>query len=318
MRPIVVVGGVNMDLHLFDVHPSAGQAPLVADHYLAQPGGKGANVARAIARLGVPVRLVARVGDDEFGHDCEAAMSADGVDTSSVISTSATPTGFVAIELMEGKHRSVLFAPGANETLTWEDVRPHVSDLDDEDIVIAQSEVPTETMASLAGHIVERGSSLFLDPTPPDRVSADIISSAEVITPDRLEAAALVGRTDTSPLWPPLVAGELLRVGARRVIIKLGATGAILADSNRMLQIPTIPVEAVDETGAGDVFLATLAAARAESRDWPQATTMANVAAAISLSREGLFLPDRNTVDKAFSSAEATLRNIEGESPFDR
>lgn len=303
MRPIVVIGGVNMDLHLFDVHTSAGQAPLVADHYLAEPGGKGANVARAIARLGAPVRLVARVGDDEFGSDCTKAISADGVDTSGVIATSKTSTGFVAIELKEGKHRSVIFAPGANDTLSWEDIEPHVSDLRSGDIVVAQAEVPTVTLTRLADHVRQMEVALFLDPTPPDRVTADIVSSAEVITPNRLEAAALVGRADTSQLWPVIAAGELITAGARRVVIKLGASGAVLADHEHMLEIPTIGVDAVDETGAGDVFLATLAVAMGEGRAWPVATTMANVAAAISLSKQGLHLPNREAVDTALATA---------------
>lgn len=302
MSRIVVVGGVNMDLHLFGVHGTVGQALYVADHYLAEPGGKGANVARAIARLGVEVRLLARVGDDEFGHDCVRAIAADGVDTTAVISTPGTPTGFVAIELNQGKHRSLLFAPGANDSLTWADVQPHVVDLGSGDIVVAQAEMPSDTLALLARHTVEVGADLFLDPTPPDRVNVEVMGAAEVVTPDRLEAAALVGRADTSPLWPRLAAAELLDLGARRVLIKLGEEGAILADQSGMVDIATIPVEAVDETGAGDVFLATLAVGRSEGLDWPHATRYANVASSISVARQGLFLPDRSAIDQAIES----------------
>ncbi|MGD2042159.1 MAG: PfkB family carbohydrate kinase [Acidimicrobiia bacterium] len=303
MNQIVVVGGVNMDLHLFDVHAAPGQEPLVADHYLAEPGGKGSNVARAITRLDAEVRLVARVGDDEFGHDCVQAIAADGVDTTGVIITPGTPTGFVAIQLDGGKHRSLLFAPGANDALTWVDIQPHVAGLDEGDIVVAQAEVPADTLAELASHTVAAGASLFLDPTPPDRVNTDVISRAEVITPNRMEAAALVGRLDTSPLWPVLAARELLEAGARRALVKVGAAGAILADGGQMLAIPTIPVDAVDETGAGDVFLATLAVGRAQGLDWPEATTLANVASALSLAEQGLFLPDRANVDEAAARA---------------
>jgi ribokinase len=297
---IVVVGGVAMDLHLFDVHGPTG-APLTADHYLAEPGGKGANVARAIARLGVEVRLVARVGDDEFGHDCVEAIAADGVDTAGVISTPATPTGFVAIELDQGRHRSLLVASGANDALSWVDVEPYVAELEPGDIVVAQAEVPAKTLAKLAEHTATVGGALFLDPSPPDRVTAGLVGEAEVITPDRLEAAALVGRSDTSPLWPRLAAEELLALGARRALIKLGEEGAILADREGVFEIPTIPVEAVDETGAGDVFLATLAIARSEGLDWPHATRFANVASSISVAQQGLFLPDREAVEAAIA-----------------
>lgn len=299
MGRIVVVGEINMDLHLFDVHGSPGEVLLVADHYLAEPGGKGANVARAISRLGMDVLLVGRVGDDEFGRDCMEAIAGDGVDTTGVKVTTDTPTGFVAIELNQGRHRSLLLTPGANDSLVWDDVEPHVADLKGDDIVVAQAEVPRETLRQLARHISEADASLFLDPTPPDRVTTEIISWADAITPNRLEAAALVGRSDTSTLWPTLAAQELLEAGAKRVLLKLGEAGAILADADQMREIPTISVEPVDETGAGDVFVATLAVARAEGSDWPEATRLANVASALSLSEQGLHLPDRAALDEA-------------------
>lgn len=303
MGRIVVVGEINMDLHLYDVRRSPGEVLLVADHYLAEPGGKGANVARSISRLGMDVLLVGRVGDDEFGHDCLQAIAADGVDTTGVEVTSDTPTGFVAIELDRGRHRSLLLAPGANDSLTWNDVEPHISGLTIDDIVVAQAEVPRDTLRLLAGHIVEAGAALFLDPTPPDRVSTEIISWADVITPNRLEAAALVGRSDTSTLWPTLAAQELLGAGAKRVLLKLGEAGAILADEDQMLEVPTIEVAPVDETGAGDVFVATLAVARSEGLGWPEATRLANIASALSLSEQGLHLPDRAALDQAAAAA---------------
>lgn len=304
MSRIVVVGGINMDLHLFDLHPSVGQAPMVADHYLAEPGGKGANVARAVSRLGCPVSLVARIGEDEFGQDCVRVIAADGVETSGISTAPGVATGFVAIELDEGRHRSLIYAPGANDSLVWSDVEPHLRDVGQGDIVIAQAEVPAETLARLADHTIEAGASLFLDPTPTEHATSTLISRASVITPNRKEAAALVGRSDTSPLWPMLAAKELIAAGATRVVIKLGASGAIFADHDQIVEVPTISVESVDETGAGDVFIATLAVGRSDGMEWIEATEMANVAAAISLSQQGLFLPDRIAVDEALASNE--------------
>ncbi len=303
MSHILVVGGVNVDLHLFDVHGSGGQAPLVADHYLAEPGGKGANVSRAIARLGAEVTLVARVGDDDFGHSCLEAIGSDGVDVSGVSLTPNTPTGFVAIALEQGHHRSLVFAPGANDLLTWGDVEPHVTGLEVGDIVIAQAEVPPETLEHLSNRTVQSGAAFFVDPTPPEHVTAALLGRADVITPDRAEAAALVGRQDTSPLWPRLASRELLATGARRVVIKLGERGAILATEDEMIEVPTIDVQPVDETGAGDVFMATLAVSRAKGDGWAEAVRTANVASALSVAEQGLYLPDRATLDAAIAAA---------------
>lgn len=300
MSRIVVIGGVNMDIHLYGVEPSVGQAPIVARHHLAEPGGKGANVARAAARLGADVRLVARIGDDEFGRDCLDVIAADGVDISGVRTTPDAPTGFVAIELVTGHHRSILFGPGANDLLTWQDVETSLSGLGRGDVVIVQAEVPSEVLARVGDWAAATGVPLYLDPTPPDRVTREALAGAEVVTPDRQEAAALVGRADTSVLWPRLAADELLAAGARRVIVKLGAAGALLADASGAIEVPAPRVEMLDETGAGDVFLAALAVRRSED-GWVDAVRFANAAAAVSVSTNGLGLPDHAAVEQAMA-----------------
>ncbi len=233
MSRIVVVGGINMDLHLFHVTRSPGHTPLLADHYIAQPGGKGANVARAAARLGADVSLIGRVGNDEFGRDCVEAIGADGVDTSDVVVTADHATGFVAIELAEGHHRSLIFAAGANDRVCWDDIEPGLDRLGAADIIIAQAEIPPAALDRLAGFAARSRTPLFLDPTPPNRVSRHLLASTDVITPDLVEAAQLTGRSNTSLLWPEAAARELLDTGATRVIVKTNETGALLADARR-------------------------------------------------------------------------------------
>ena len=292
-----------MDLHLFGGRRRSSGAALVVDHYFTEPGGKGGNVARAAARLGAEVRLVARVGDDEFGHRCVDAIAGDGVDVSAVTFSTTTPTGFVAIELNHGLHRTLVFAPGANDELAWEHVEPTLQELTTDEIVVAQAEIPGVVMSALARHVSSSGVRLFLDPTPPEDVDGAAMRAADVITPDRAEAAALVGRTDTSELWPLLAAAELHDAGARTVVVKLGATGAVLVDGWRSRQIPTLPIEPIDETGAGDVFMAALAVRRGEGAGWDDAVRFANVAAALSVASQGLLLPDRATVEAALADA---------------
>lgn len=208
-------------------------APLIAERYLTAPGGKGANVARAAARLGADVALVGRIGDDEFGRQCVQSVSDDGVDTSGVLATADAPTGFVAIELVEGRHRSLLFAPGANDQLTWTDVEPALASLGAGDLIIAQAEVPNAVLAEL------------------------------------------------------------------RVLVKTGETGSLLADGSATIQVPTLTITPIDETGAGDVFLAALAVKRSEGTDWATSTRFANAASALLVATDGLMLPTRGDVDRA-------------------
>jgi ribokinase len=293
---IVVVGGINMDLHLFGGRRPSSGAALVVDRYLTQPGGKGSNVARAAARLGADVQLVGRVGDDDFGRRCIDATRDDGVDVSTVSYSSTTPTGFVAIELDQGKHRTLVFVPGANDELDWSAVEPVIRSIGPDDLVIAQAEVPPPVSVALADRAASGHIQLFLDPTPPERVGVDMMRAAEVITPDRAEAAALAGRADTSEVWATIAAGELRAAGARRVVVKTGSTGAVFADEHGVERIPTLTIDPRDETGAGDVFIAALAVRRAEGAGWSESVRFANVASALSVADDGLLLPTRDVV----------------------
>ncbi len=116
---IGVIGGVNMDIHLFGSNQAA-DGHIIADHYLAEPGGKGANQARAAARLGAGVTFIAAVGADELGQQWLAAITGDGVDVSHVSTIQDDHTGFVVIDLVAGHHVTRVFVPGANRRLTWQ------------------------------------------------------------------------------------------------------------------------------------------------------------------------------------------------------
>jgi sugar/nucleoside kinase (ribokinase family) len=127
-----------------------------------------------------------------------------------------------------------------------------------------------------------------------------MMRAAEVITPDRAEAAALTGRADTSELWPAIAADELLRAaGARRVVVKTGGTGAVFADADGVVQVPTLSIEPRDETGAGDVFIAALAVRRSEGAGWHESVRFANIASALSVADDGLLLPTREAIEAA-------------------
>ncbi|MFZ0013317.1 MAG: ribokinase [Acidimicrobiia bacterium] len=301
MSRILVVGGVNVDVHLFDIHEAPATAPLVAGRHVVEPGGKGANVARAASRLGAEVKLIARVGDDGLGRECIEAIREDDVNTDGVVTTTGAATGVVAIALERGHHRSLILASGANDLLSWDDVEPHAAELGPGDIVITQAEVPADTLARLVDHTAEAGAFVFLDPAPPERVTEALLSRVEVLTPDRAEAASLVGRADVSTLWPRLAARDLIALGARRVVIKLGEAGALLATGSEVVDVPAFSVDPVDETGAGDVFIAALATYRSEEVGWVEATRLANIASALSVAEVGVFFPDRATLDRAAS-----------------
>ena len=288
---IGVVGGLNMDIHLFGGEHRSEDGAYLAERYIIEPGGKGSNQARAAARLGADALLVGRVGDDEFGRLCVDATSADGVDTTHVAATGEQGTGFVVIQLIDGRHRSLVFTPGANSLLTWADVVPALDALAGCDVVITQSEVPADTVDRLIDWSQESGVPVYLDPASPQQASMHSIIGAAVITPNVLEAGVLTGRSIDDDRGPFLAARDLSAMGVHRSVLKLGSPGALFASDGSITSIPTAAVEAVDETGAGDVFVAALAVRRASGVDWLDAIAFSNAAAAVSVSQSGLALP---------------------------
>jgi len=293
---IGVVGGLNMDIHLFGGEHRSEDGAYLAERYIIEPGGKGSNQARAAARLGAEALLVGCVGDDEFGRLCVDATNAEGVDTTHVVTTGEQRTGFVVIQLIDGRHRSLVFTPGANSLLTWADVVPALDALAGCDVVITQSEVPADTVDRLIDWSQDSGVPIYLDPASPQEASRYSLTGADAITPNALEAEALTGRSIEGTESAILAAQDLAAMGVRRSILKLGADGALFSSDRSITSIPTAAVEAVDETGAGDVFVAALAIQRATGADWIDAITFANAAAAVSIAQSGLSLPEFDEV----------------------
>lgn len=304
---IGVVGGLNMDIHLFGGEHRSEDGAYLAERYIIEPGGKGSNQARAAARFGADAVLVGCVGDDEFGRLCVDATNGHGVDTTHVVTTSEQRTGFVVIQLIEGRHRSLVFTPGANSMLSWNDVVPALDALAACDVVITQSEVPTDTVDRLIDWSHESLVPVYLDPASPQQASKHSLVGAAVITPNTLEAGALTGRSLHDDSAPVAAAVDLTAMGVRRAILKLGPDGALFATDSSVVAIPTAAVAAVDETGAGDVFVAALAIQRAQGADWIEAIRFANAAAAVSISRPGLSLPEFDEVAAVAATIGSSL-----------
>lgn len=304
---IGVVGGLNMDIHLFGGEHRSEDGAYLAERYIIEPGGKGSNQSRAATRLGADAVLVGCVGDDEFGRLCIEATNSHSVDTTHVVTTSEQRTGFVVIQLIEGRHRSLVFTPGANSMLSWNDVVPALDALAACDVVITQSEVPTDTVDRLIDWSHESLVPVYLDPASPQQASKHSLVGAAVITPNALEAGALTGRSLHDDSAPIAAAADLTTMGVRRAILKLGPDGALFATDSSVVAIPTAAVAAVDETGAGDVFVAALAIQRAQGADWIEAIRFANAAAAVSISRPGLSLPEFDEVAAVAATIGSSL-----------
>ncbi|RNG20769.1 ribokinase [Streptomyces botrytidirepellens] len=261
---LLVVGSANADLVVgVDRRPGAGETVLGSD-LAVHPGGKGANQAVAAGRLGARTALLARVGDDDHGRLLLDSQRAAGVDTVGVL-VGGAPTGVALITVDPSGDNSIVVSPGANSRLTPSDVRDAGSLLAAARVVSLQLEIPLETVAAVvraadAGFGDRSGPRVVLNPSPPAPLPADVLAACDPLVVNEHEARYLLGDDpDGNATDPEAWAAALLARGPRSVVVTLGGAGALVADHDRTVRIPSLPVEAVDTTGAGDAFTGALA-----------------------------------------------------------
>ncbi|MFB7440678.1 ribokinase [Streptomyces mirabilis] len=252
---LLVVGSANADLVIgVERRPAPGETVLGSD-LVVHPGGKGANQAVAAGRLGARTALLARVGDDAHGRLLLDSQRAAGVDTAGVL-VGGAPTGVALITVDPSGDNSIVVSPGANGRLTPEDVRSAGNLLAASRVVSAQLEIPLETVVGVVRNLAP-GSRFVLNPSPPRALPAEVLAACDPLIVNEHEARVIVGTDlgDSPEDW----ASALLALGPRSVVITLGARGALVASADGAARVPSVKVETVDTTGAGDAFTAALA-----------------------------------------------------------
>jgi len=282
-----------------DALPERGQT-VSGREFTMLPGGKGANQACAAGRLGGRCQMVGRVGRDVFGEQLSASLAADGVDTTRVLSTDGEATGVALIPVEEGGQNLIVVAGGANLRLRPADVEAALENAPS-GLLLLQLESPPETVQAAITLGRRRGMTIVLDPAPARPLSPALVGGVDILTPNETEALVLLerGGSAVSVGEAAELGQQLLDLGPRAVILKLGANGAHLTDRSTSRHFPARRVDAVDATAAGDTFNGALAVALAEGRDMADAIDFAVAAASISVTRPGAqaSIPTRGEVD---------------------
>ncbi|KFG75427.1 ribokinase [Streptomyces mutabilis] len=253
---LLVVGSANADLVIgVERRPGAGETVLGTD-LAVHPGGKGANQAVAAARLGARTALLARVGDDDYGRLLLDSQRAAGVDTVGVL-VGGAPTGVALITVDPSGDNSIVVSPGANGRLVPGDVRAAASLFHASRVVSTQLEVPLETVVEVVRSLAP-DSRFVLNPSPPRPLPQEVLAACDPLIVNEHEAKVILGGScvgDRPEDWARI----LLAKGPRSVVVTLGAEGALVASGAEVSRVPSVKVDAVDTTGAGDAFTAALA-----------------------------------------------------------
>jgi ribokinase len=284
-KPIVVVGSINIDLVARAARiPSPGET-LLGEEFSTHPGGKGANQAVAVARLGYPVKMVGRLGDDGFGTQLSDHLTRSGVDISGV-QTSPGSSGVAVIVVAATGENSIVVVPGANALLTPDDLDESVEILRSASAVLTQLETPLETILHLAELCQREGVPLILDPAPAQALPSELLSKVTWFTPNETETAFYTGASDATDA--AATASKLMHMGLTNLVLKLGSRGAYIAMRDGQTRpISSFPVRAVDTTAAGDAFNGAFATGLALGMQPSESARFASAAAALSVTRRG-------------------------------
>jgi len=285
-RPkIVVIGSLNMDLVVKAVRaPKRGETVMGEEiHFI--PGGKGANQAVGLARLGAETTMIGAVGSDLFGEELLKALQNDGVNTSSVKVLDLEVTGVASILLAEGDN-SIVVVPGANAQCLPEDLDRYEGKIAEADLVLLQLEIPLVTVEYAVKLARKHGKIVMLNPAPAQGLSQDLLSMVDYLTPNRSELALLTSMSEETTIAKGIE--QLLEVGVSCCVTTLGAEGAaFMEEGGNLIQISGHKVPVTDTTGAGDAFNAGLAYALAQKKPIREAVEFAVQVSTLAVTKFG-------------------------------
>jgi ribokinase len=300
-RSIVVVGSINLDLVCTGKRIPAPGETVTGDRFQTFHGGKGANQAVAVGRLGYPVRMIAKVGEDEFGGRLRQGLRAAGVNVRAVGTAKGTVSGVALITVDGQGQNSITVIPGANAELLPRDLEKSLPQLRSAGMILTQLEIPLETVEYLCAVADRLQIPLLLDPAPARALPRKLLRQVAYLTPNETEICVLCGISSGELTLANVaeLAQSLQAGGAANVTVKMGGHGVYVAGADgRRRRVPAFKVRVVDSTAAGDAFNGGLAVALMRGMDLEEAARFGAAVGALSVTRAGAqpAMPSANEV----------------------
>lgn len=309
MKPVEDVRVVVVGSNNFDMVVKADRLPREGENLLASnlkffAGGKGANQAVAVSRLGARATFIGAVGKDIIGDFLVSHLESGGIDTRWVRRDPDCSTGCAFITLYPSGNNSIVVDPGANYTLKPEDIEHAQASIAEADAVLTVLEIPMETVEAVLRAGRKARKLTVLDAGPPRRCSTEILKLADIVSPNETELEALTREKVSGRESIKNAARKLLDQGAQTVVVKMGSDGSMLVSAKGAVHFPASKIKAVDPTAAGDAFTAALTVKLAMGEKIEDAIRYANMAGALAVTRLGALpsLPTRAEVE-AFAAA---------------
>lgn len=303
MSRIVVVGSLNMDLVISTPRmPEMGET-ILGNGFMTVPGGKGANQAVAAARLGGSVTMIGCAGDDLFGGNLIENLKSNGIDTANIKRLQGIPTG-IAVILIENCNNYIIVDPGANARLEPADIKEFEELIKCSDMVMAQLEIPLDTVKFTLGLAKKHNVKTLLNPAPAVRLNDDFMDMVDILTPNETECEIITGIRIRTIDDAKSAVKYLLAKGIKTVVITLGGNGVVYNSGSELIHKPVRKVKVIDTTAAGDSFSGALAVALSNGEDINSSIDFANAVGSLTVTKKGAqsSLPDLRQVREYMNS----------------
>ncbi len=301
-KNILVVGSLNMDISI-----SMKKMPIIGETILGNSmqysnGGKGANQACTIGKLGGNVEMLGCIGNDDFGKNQETNLSKFNVNTKNLKISGTAPTGTAVIYVDENGKNSIVVVAGANTSCDIEYLKTKEDNFKNSDYVLLQLEIPMEAVKYSVEKGKELGKTVILNPAPaPETICDDILKNIDFFTPNESELQRLAKLEKMETLEDVEKGARVfLEKGVKNVMVTLGENGVLLVNKDTVQHFPANKVKAVDTTAAGDCFNGAFVLGLSEGKSIAESIIFANKASSIAVTRKGAqnSIPMREEVEK--------------------
>ena len=282
MKQILVVGSLNMDYSIkTSKMPNVGETVL-GKEYTLNPGGKGANCAYALGRLGADITMLGMAGLDENGKILKNNLKEVNVNDKNIKEINDS-TGVAFVTVDEGGENSIIVISGANSKVDKSFIDENIALIKDSDIIVMQLEIPIDTVLYVSKLAKEYGKTVILDPAPArNDLPLELYKNIDIIKPNETEVLTLTGKDDIGN-----ASLDLIEKGCKNVIVTLGSEGSLLVTKDGMTKYDAEKVDVVDTTAAGDTFTGALAFALSNDKELDEAIKFANKVSSIVVTRKG-------------------------------
>ncbi|NET70865.1 MAG: ribokinase [Sphaerospermopsis sp. SIO1G2] len=300
----IVFGSINIDLVTTTPRLPLPGETLTGNSFFTTPGGKGANQAVALAKLGIPTQMIGRVGNDNFGVELIKNLQKYDIQTENILIDENISSGVAVITVDQKGENNIIVIPGANGKINQDDVNKLIPCLTQTKLLLLQLEIPVETVILAAQKAKESNVQVILDPAPAQILPDKIYPLIDIITPNEIEASQLVGLKVNDAETAAKAAKILLQRGVKCAIIKLGKKGVYCATPQESFYIPVFSVNTVDTVAAGDAFNGGLAAALFEGKSLREAVIWGAATGALATTKLGAqsSFPDKMTLENFLMS----------------